>query len=158
MSKEPKDATMLAARIARAYPSLSAYSSATLAESLCAIERAQRRHAERCCSGADGGYIKHDVEHGQRMAAAAGRNYSMRDCAVHDPEAERRAGERIRRKVKLWTARLGELLAYAGGGNGCTATEEERNRMAACAIELEGDPRGAVLKLRLPTDQEAVAV
>lgn len=57
-NREPSSVSLLAARIARAYPSLSAYSSATLAEQLCAIERMQRRHAERCCSGEDGGYTK----------------------------------------------------------------------------------------------------
>jgi len=41
---------MLAARLAKAFPSLSAYSAAFFAEELCKIERAQRRHTESQCS------------------------------------------------------------------------------------------------------------
>ena len=85
-TKKTRGEAVLAARLAKAYPSLSAYSAATLAEELCHIERAQRRHAERCCSGEVGGYVKR----GDRMRWE------------HDPDAERKAGERIERKVRTW--------------------------------------------------------
>ena len=42
-TREPSAAAILAARIAKAYPSLSAYSAALLADELCRIERAQRQ-------------------------------------------------------------------------------------------------------------------
>lgn len=135
--KEPKAATMLAARLARAYPSLSAYSAATLAEELCAIERAQRRHAERCCSGEDGGYVRRVL-------------HPLTPPTVeHDPGAEERAGKRIDRRCSRWLARLGDL---------CGCNEGLADDPTSDMIDLEGDPRGAVLKVRLPGEAEAVAV
>lgn len=133
---------MMAARLARAYPSLSIYSAATLAEELCAIERAQRRHAERCCSGEDGGYVR------KRAAGKLnGIGDSLRRNDVeHDPDAEARAEERIRRKVARWSSRVHDLLSGAsrtGSGH---------------RIERQYDPRGSVLLIQLPGEAEAVAV
>lgn len=144
--KEPSDVAILAARIMRAScergldpiaydigdplpPILSPYTAASLAERLCAIERAQRRHAERQCSGEDGGYVR--VSHRAKSGPSRGP-----DVLVHDPEAEERAGQRIRRQVEAWKADLG----------------------MPCEIELAGDPRGAVLKLRLPGEAELTYV
>lgn len=139
--KEPQDATLLAARIARAYPALSAYSAATLAEELCRIERMQRRHAERCCSGSDGGYVR------WRSLAREDDNAGSPRVLEHDPVAEERAGKRIDRHVSAWV----DTLAERQTGNRGAIT-------AAPLIELEGDPRGAVLKVRLPGEAEAVSV
>jgi hypothetical protein len=50
-TKEPAPVAILAARIQRAYPSLSAFSSASLATELAAIERAQERHVVRSVNG-----------------------------------------------------------------------------------------------------------
>lgn len=47
---EPSCVAELAAHLARHVPSLSTYSAAALATELCAIARAQHRHAERACS------------------------------------------------------------------------------------------------------------
>lgn len=150
-TKEPKDAVLLSARIAKAYPSLSAYSAATLAEQLCAIERMQRRHAERCCSGSDGGYVKrfpmgmHERMSGQEL------------CAVqHDPEAEERAEKRLIRAVTMWRGRLGELLIYARGDDG--RAHDHLHAAVDTTISRHGDPRGAVLRVRLPGESEAIAV
>jgi hypothetical protein len=146
--REPPGVAMLAARLARAFTALSAYSAAVLATELCAIERAQRRHAERCCCGEDGGYVRIvgrcagcgedwpcSVD-GNRAAyrpdIAAAHHYASR--RVHDPEAEERAGKRIQRRLQ----RLQELHSFG-------------------AI-LEHDPRGRVLLIQLPGDAEAVAV
>lgn len=131
--REPSDVAILAARIMRAWPSLSPYSCASLADELCAIERAQRRHAERCCSGADGGYVK-------RGRPITGYGVNATTVATHDPEAEQRAGDRIKGRVRGWLASVPEALA-------CVAT-----------IELQNDPRGRVLLLRLPGEQEASTV
>lgn len=88
--REPKPVTIVAARLARAYSHLSAYSAAVLATELCAIERAQHRHTERCCSGADGGYVRRGAD---------GR-------PEHDPDAENRAGLHVQRRAERWLARL----------------------------------------------------
>jgi len=146
-TKEPKGATMLAARLARAYPYLPAYSAATLAEELCAIERAQRRHAVRCCSGEDGGYVR------WIRGLSEGDNIVHRP--IHDP-AEERAGKRIERQVAKARDRLRQWLL----GSACSAEELLRRSEAlqAFSVELHGDPRGAVLTVRLPGDAEAVAV
>lgn len=147
MTKEPKSATMLSARLARAYPSLSAYSAATLAEELCRIERAQHRHAERCCSGADGGYTqtiwRTDDE---------GRNVATQ---IHDPDAEARAGVRIYERFRKWKQRLAGLGGIAKR-EGLEAQPLET--LTGSSVELTLDPRGAVLKVRLPGEAEAVAL
>lgn len=131
--KDPAPVAILAARIQRAYPSLSAYSSAALAQELTAIERAQRRHAERCCSGADGGYVKRGP-----VIAGCGRE------VFHDPDAEARAGARVGDRVRDWLwARLGTL---------CKLGDQPPT------IELHGDPCGPVLLLRLPGESEASGV
>ena len=141
-TKEPKAATMLAARLARAYPSLSAYSAATLAEELCAIERAQRRHAERCCSGVDGGYVKTIFR-----VDDEGRHVTSQ---IHDPDAEERAGKRIDGRVARWVGSLTSRLS----------PEDARKVPTPIGpiVELDGDPRGAVLKVQLPGEAEQVAV
>lgn len=89
MAREPRSETVLAARLARSYPHLSAYSAAVLAGELCAIERAQLRHAERCCSGADGGYVRRGP-----------------NGPEHDQDAENRAELRVQRRAERWLARL----------------------------------------------------
>lgn len=138
---EPAPVAILAARIMRAYPSLSPYSAASLATELSAIERAQRRHAERCCSGEDGGYVM------RASGVHLARRSRTGTVIVHDPDAEQRAGQRIAQQAVNWNVRLHELL---GGGplvvNNCPK------------IELQGDPRGPVLLVRLPGEAEAVAV
>lgn len=112
--REPKWSTGMAAMLARRCPRLSPYAAAVLAEELGRIERAQHRHAERCCSGEDGGYVRYDAE---------------RKCRVHDPEAEERAGERIRRRLQRALRRF---------------------EVGAVRCELLGDPRGAVLTVEFP--------
>lgn len=161
--KEPTDEALVAARLARAFPALLAYSAAGMAVELCGIERAQRRHAERCCNGEDGGYVR------IRPLGNAGGPI----VREHDPDAEERAAKRIDAQVDKWTNRLGELLVSAAGrplpihirGN---AAGDKRRRGEAMAdvrmavsdvvVDLQGDPRGAVLLLRLPGDAEAVPV
>lgn len=150
--KEPASATVLAARIQRAYPTLSPYSAATLAEELCRIERAQRRHAERCCSGEDGGYVKRvrsEMHHKQdALDARMGRAAPLAATIIHDPEAERRAGERIGNALERWRS-LRTLFMGFGMPRDAIAPEQP-------VIELDGDPRGAVLKVRFPGESEAV--
>lgn len=145
--REPAPVAILSARIMRAYPSLSAYSAAFLATDLQSIERAQQRHAERCCNGADGGYVRRlDVGRANAAKVRAERLGTIACLVEHDPDAEQRAGERIERRVGRWRDALAKLTdtAMVEGGN--------------CAIELQGDPRGAVLLLRLPGEAEAVSV
>lgn len=137
--KEPKDAVLLAARIARAYPALSAYSAATLAEELCAIERAQRRHAERCCNG---DYWKIDPS---RPALTP---------RVHDPEKEERAERMVMNRLLGWKARLANLLHT----NPSLATAMERVSALQIKTERQGDPRGCVLKVQFPGEPEASGV
>lgn len=131
-TREPNPVAILAARIMRAYPSLSPYSAASLAEELAAIERAQRRHAERCCSGADGGYVK-------RGRPITGYGVNAITCAIHNPDAEQRAARRILESVTRMMRRF-------------PATDP------ALRVDLQGDPRGPVLLVRLPGEAEAVAV
>lgn len=130
--REPSDESVLAARIIRAYPSLSAYSAASLATELCAIERAQRRHAVRCCNG---DYVK---------SAPLPHNCNMGPILVHDPDAERKAGARIERMVAEWLDDVRERCEDAGS--------------PAPAIDLQDEPRGPVLLVRLPGETEAVSV
>ncbi len=108
----------------------SPFTIACLARDLCAIERAWRRHTIRCCSGEDGGYTK-------RIAKIDGTpgSYVGRSVVVHDLEAEARADARLRKRVAAWC-----------------------ERVPGAIVELEGDPRGTVLKLKLPGMAEAVAV
>lgn len=143
MKREPSDAALYAARLARAFPILSTYSAASLAEDLCRIERAQRRHAERCCSGADGGYVR-------RVAAVLKGGPSHGTLVEHDPDAEARAGERIKRRVAVWRSRLLDLQA---GGKALDPLTQRR-LWSEHEVELEGDPRGPVLLLRLPGEAE----
>lgn len=137
MTRGPSSEAILSARIQRAYPSLSPYSAASLAKDLCAIERAQRRHAERCCSGEDGGYTK-------RATRGPNQGIGALLAVVHDPEAEERAGRRIAGQVEDWLERLRELAEDAG-------------RQAAVVV-LEGDPRGSVLRVQFPSGSEPVGV
>jgi hypothetical protein len=129
MKHEPQPVAILAARIMRAYPSLSAYSAASLATELCAIERAQQRHAERCCNGADGGYTR-------RVTSMLGSKLAT---VEHDPDAEQRAGALVWHKVGNWLRRCGEL----SGTHPNSST-----------IRLQDDPRGRVLLLQLPGEAE----
>lgn len=140
--REPPDVAILAARLMRAWPSLSPYSCAHLATELCAIERAQRRHAERQCNGEDGGYVR-----AVNVAWLGGRRVE------HNPEAEQRAGNRIARRVfrwkeEAWKRAIGKAAGDPAGTSG----------IMVCDIELQGDPRGSVLLLRLPGEKEASTV
>lgn len=140
-----KGATVLAARLARAYPALSPFSAASLAEELVRIERAQHRHAVRCCSGEDGGYVRK-----RKAVALAGIGDSLRrDDVEHDPDAERKAGERIERRCARWVDRVFAVMADG---------PVYRAAIGAPAVTLQHDPRGPVLLLRLPGDDEAKAV
>lgn len=157
--RDPPAVAVLSARLARAYPLLSPFSAASLAVELCAIERAQHRHAVRCCNGEDGGYARHKrladgtaarrcpycrAEHGAYCPVARvtlSASYAME----HDPDAERKAGERIERRVKAWRDRLqdaADLPPDAG----------------APMPNLLDDPRGAVLLVQLRGEREAVSV
>lgn len=186
MSPEPKPAALLAARIAKSYPTLSAYSAATLAEELCRIERAQHRHAERCCNGEDGGYVKAGTERPRRVfscvaclqpvhgsaafGAGAGDRcihyYSGKRChgllkatgterapLVHDPDAEARAAQRIETRLVRWENQL--VALHDRGPINLLATTKGH---AVPQVTLEGDPRGAVLKVQLPGESEARGV
>lgn len=82
-TKEPADVLLLAARIAKAFPKMSAYSSAYHAQKLDALERAWHRHCEHCCSGEDGGY---------RKWSGNGWRY--------DPVAEERKDAKLREAIK----------------------------------------------------------
>lgn len=157
--KEPSDVAVLAARIMFAaarnrvgrdlQAPFSPYYAASLAERLCAIERAQRRHAERQCGGAPdhpGDRFAGYVRLRPRTAHVVGPNGPILESQdprapkgmtwEHDPEQEERAGERIAKRVEQWKNDLG----------------------MPCEIELAGDPRGAVLKLRLPGEAELTYV
>jgi len=142
--REPSDVAILSARLARAYPALSAYSAASLATELCAIERAQHRHAERCCSGEDGGYVR------RKEGAPVGLGAYTRHVLEHDPDAEERAGKRIARAIDLWTVNLQSRLNVPGA--------IAKRQIAGMTVELQGDPRGRVLLLRLPGESEPVGV
>ena len=152
-TRDPSPVAILAARLQRAYPALSPYSAASLAEDLARIERAQRRHAERCCSGADGGYVKH---------APLPHNCNMGPILVHDPIAEERAGRRIVSALTRWKTEVSHRLVPAGiGAPDGSFYREDMIRHASdlsSRIELHGDPRGPVLKLRLPGETEATSV
>ena len=155
-TREPNPVAILAARIMRAYPSLSPYSAASLAEELAAIERAQRRHAERCCSGADGGYVR-------RIIPAAARAFG---CVTtpggtyveHDPNAEQRAGQRIERMVERWCINLAECRHPNLIGDARSMAIATAACMHRSIVTTQGDPRGPVLLVRLPGEAEAVAV
>lgn len=154
-----KDAAELAARMARAFPSLGVLWCADKALELCAIERAQRTHAERCGNGPPDvrrkpergelfGYVKLvPLPHGRSVDDTAPKGMTWTD----DHEAQERAAKRIERLVAAWceSVRLDRGLGVG-------------NRLASPAhrpsVSLEGDPRGAVLKVRLPGESEAVAV
>ena len=150
-TRDPQSASILAARIARAYPSLSPFSAASLAEELCRIERAQRRHAERCCSGEDGGYTKRTPLTKANAGAARSAWYegSTAMAAVHDPVAEERAGKRVANTVERWRSRLRTVFMGFGMPRDAVAPEQP-------VIDLQGDPRGPVLLVRFPGEPEAV--
>ena len=176
MTREPSPSALYAARLARAYPSLSAYSAASLAHELDAIERAQHRHAERCCNGADGGYVrkkdfaKLDVFDGK---APRGTTEWRREpnngrwIVEHDPEEEARAGERIEKRAGRWLSRLFDLSMIREGTvdkrtlrfaarmpTGAIHNGEPVDDVAVCAIDLQDDPRGRVLLLQLPFSRD----
>jgi hypothetical protein len=119
--------------MARAFPSLSTYSAAVLAGELVTIERAQRRHAERCCSGADGGYVRVQLD---KRATACGT-----DVLVHDQDAEDRAGKRIYKRALAWRERI---IAHHDQRGGTLYKTSDID------VHLHGDPRGCVLTVRLP--------
>lgn len=144
MKRGPCPVAILAARLQRAYPTLSPYSAASLAEDLARIERAQRRHAERCCSGSDGGYVR-------IRAATAGesaRSYSggVGYLREHDPAAEEREGQRISNRITQWQLACLDRAGLVWGPS------------PVPTVELQGDPRGPVLKIRLPGETEASSV
>jgi len=142
MSKRasPNTVAIIAARIMRAYPSLSPYSAASLATELCAIERAQRRHAERCCNG--------DYDRSPNPKHVASN--------IEQGIAEREAERRIDVKLYGWCVKLCRLL-YPETGDGKRDLGIQSDA-ARDMIELQGDPRGAVLLLRLPGEAEGVGV
>lgn len=165
-TKEPRGESLLAARLAKAYPSLSAYSAASLAEELCRIERAQRRHAERCCSGEDGGYVRH-LPTGSATGNGGNITSQWNSYAiVHDPDAERKAGERIERRCVRWLDDLrvascrpfGGVDYWRSNGELWLDTRHGIGERVRCSIELQHDPRGRVLLLQLPGNAEAVGV
>lgn len=150
MTREPSPAALYAARLARAYHSLSAYSAASLAHELDAIERAQHRHAERCCSGEDGGYVKPGKIDGKDYVFKPGRAMAS-PCLVHDPEAEARVGERIARRVGRWRDRLCHLATTGQHApNGIAMAEAQAKVNDGNRVTLQDDPRGRVLLLQLP--------
>lgn len=160
MKASPHSAVLLAARIARAYPALSAYSSATLAEGLCRVEKFQRTYATRACNG----------DYKTWKTRPAIREAGTDACyAVHDPNAEARAKKAVKTRVTGWLARLLDLA-----GTCCPQCQRKTDFDGRCSdsrckffgkdlcyvskVYLEGDPRGAVLKVRFPGETEAVAV
>lgn len=153
--KEPAPVAILSARIMRAYPSLSAYSAASLATELCAIERAQHRHAERCCSGADGGYVRK-----HKVTALVGIGDSLRrDDMEHDPVAEERADHRIETTLGRWRLHLASLVASSLGHDIVAMSEHDIMATAAPLwTDREGDPRGCVLKVQFPGEHEPAGV
>ena len=157
-TKDPSPVAILAARLQRAYPALSPYSAASLAEDLARIERAQRRHAERCCSGADGGYVRRRSQ----FVFANGVSDEPRFTLEHDPIAEERAGRRIVSALTRWKTEVSHRLVPAGiGAPDGSFYREDMIRHASdlsSRIELHGDPRGPVLKIRFPGETEATSV
>lgn len=151
-NKEPAPVAILAARVMRAYPTLSAYSAASLATELCAIERAQRRHAERCCNGEDGGYVR-------RPNVINAGYYGV---VEHDPVAEERAGKRIVSALTRWKSEVSHRVLPDGiGAPDGDPRHESMIRIASdlsTRIDLEGDPRGPVLLVRFPGEVEASGV
>jgi len=127
-SRDPSGAALWAALIARHVPALSAYSAAWWAEDLIRLARRAHRHAERCCAGEDGGYTRYDL---------------ARRCVVHDPEAEERADKRLHKAVAAWV----QTLCAQAGDSG-----------AVVAWSIEGDPRGACLRVQLAGMAELVGV
>lgn len=162
-TREPSAAAIIAARIAKAYPSLSAYSAASLADELCRIERAQHRHAERCCSGADGGYVrKRDFA---KIAVFDGKaprgttewrkDSSGRWEVEHDPAAEKRAARRVERRIERWCLNLAECRHPHLVGDARSMAIATAACMHRAVVTTQGDPRGAVLLVRFPGETEA---
>ena len=147
-TREPNPVAILAARIMRAYPSLSPYSAASLAEELAAIERAQRRHAERCCSGADGGYVK-------RGRPITGYGVNAITCAIHNPDAEKRAARRVERRIERWCLNLAECRHPHLVGDARSMAIATAACMHRAVVTTQGDPRGPVLLVRFPGETEA---
>jgi hypothetical protein len=155
--RDPQPAAVLSARIAKAYPSLSAYSAAFFAEELLRIERAQRTHATRRCNGPRD--VRRTPECGEvfgyckLVPLPAGR--SPNPCApkgtdwTSDPVSEERAGERIAKRIAKWREQIHERSG---------ARDFEAPSGMDCFVELQGDPSGCVLKLRLPGETEARGV
>lgn len=156
MSRDPSPVAILAARLQRAYPALSPYSAASLAGDLAKIERAQRRHAERCCGGADDGYTRLKTQAELGYVKNAGTDPSF--YVVHDPAAEERAGRRIVSALTRWKNKATELSftpSHVAKNAAAIGAARQRHRPT---VELQGDPRGAVLKIRLPGETEATSV
>jgi len=154
---EPSDDAVLSARLMRAYPSLSPFSCASLAASLVSIERAQRRHVERQCNGPrdrrDGPNVLPGYFKLQRREGAVDNRAPKGMEWVSDPDAERRAGERIANRLATWENKL--VALHDRGPANLLATA---HGYALPLISLESDPSGRVLLLRLPGETEASSV
>lgn len=124
-------AAELAARLARAYPRINVGGCARGAEAIMQAERKARRHAERCCSGEDGGYTRWN----------SGR-------VVHDPDKEARYGGFVRRDV------LAALRLVESWSQGRAYVDD--STIPPCVVE--GDPRGPVLRIKFPGEPELRAV
>ena len=158
--KDPSDEAILAARIQRAYPQLGPYQSASLARDLGKIERAQRRHAERQCNGPPDarrraergevfGYVKLcDLRAGEIANPCAPRGRTWES----DPDAEERASKIIEHRLIRWKGKVQGLIV---GDDADPVTVRQFCYYASPRTELEGDPRGAVLKIRFPGETEA---
>jgi len=156
--KEPSDAAHLAARLARAYSGLSPYSAATLAESLCAIERAQRRHAVRCCNGAPD--VRRKPERGELFGYCklvplpperdADPTAPRGMCWTDDTEAEFRASKRIESRLWAWRDDFARRIGQRD--------DDICRLLPTPRILRHGDPRGCVLSIQCAGEPEAQGV
>lgn len=146
--REPPDVAILAARLMRAFPALSPYSAASLADELERIESANRRHAERGCNGSPD--VRRRPERGELFGYVklaplpAGRSPDPTAPAgqtwVDDPESKERAARLLKARVGRWLDRCSELA--------------DIDRASGPLVQFDF----VLLKLRLPNESELIAV
>lgn len=129
IATDPTDIATLSVHLARAFPTLSAYSAAYLSSRLHALERKVRRDAEAGCS------------------------------EPRTEKQEKRAESAIRHATALWLATLAQLTGIGGAESNMSAPElVSASVRSGVRIDTQGDPRGCVLLLTLPGHSEPLRI
>jgi len=149
--REPSDVAVMAARVARAYPTLSPYASARIATEFVRIGNLWNTHATRKCNGSPDirrkpepgelfGYVKLvPLPEGRPQDPGAPKGKAW----VDDPDAAERAGKRITNAIGQVQTQLQDWRAIDSNG----------------VVVLPGVQTAEFhINVRLPGEREPVAV